>query len=201
LQQWQLIHATGVLVNDTSPDGDALRADLLTAPMHGTVVLNSNGSFTYTPRLGFSGIDTFTYVASSGVLVSRPTTVKIEVQGSWHNSFNGYDVDADGNVSPLDALMIINALNRSNDMIGLIPAIVGYLDVDDTRDVSPLDVLLVINYLNSVSQSGLTGSSEGRDQFFIEYQGEESLEEELVLQKKLSRPFSRQFSNLKIPGH
>ncbi len=201
LQQWQIIHATGILENDNSADGDALRADLLSAPKHGTVLLRPNGSFTYTPRLGFSGIDTFTYVASSSVLVSRPTTVTIDVQGSWHNAFNGYDVDANGNVSPLDVLMIINALNRSNDMIGLIPAIVGYVDVDDSRDVSPLDVLLVINYLNSASQAGFTGSSEGRDQFFIEYQGEESLEEEMVLKKKLSRPFSRQFSNVKIPGH
>src|SRR5439155_1283209 len=38
----------GVLANDTDADGDALTAVLVTGPMHGTLTLNANGSFTYT---------------------------------------------------------------------------------------------------------------------------------------------------------
>ncbi|WP_119080383.1 Ig-like domain-containing protein [Chitinophaga alhagiae] len=37
-----------VLTNDRDPDGNALTASLVTAPVNGTVVLNADGSFTYT---------------------------------------------------------------------------------------------------------------------------------------------------------
>jgi hypothetical protein len=57
-----------VLSNDTDVDSAAasLRAVLGTAPSNGSVVLNANGSFTYTPASGFTGTDTFTYVANNG---------------------------------------------------------------------------------------------------------------------------------------
>jgi hypothetical protein len=33
-------------------------------PAHGTVVLRSDGSFTYTPDAGYSGFDSFSYLVS-----------------------------------------------------------------------------------------------------------------------------------------
>jgi VCBS repeat-containing protein len=53
----------GVLVNDTDPEGDPLHATLVTEPGHGTVELNADGSFTYTPVPDFNGTDTFRYTA------------------------------------------------------------------------------------------------------------------------------------------
>jgi hypothetical protein len=41
---------TGVLANDTDPDGDTLTVTANTNPAHGTVTVNANGSFTYTPN-------------------------------------------------------------------------------------------------------------------------------------------------------
>ena len=35
-------------------------------PAHGTVMLDADGSFTYTPDANFAGTDTFTYVATTG---------------------------------------------------------------------------------------------------------------------------------------
>ena len=52
---------------DTDPDGDKLFASLASAPANGNVVLNSDGSFSYTPNSGFVGTDTFTYKASDGI--------------------------------------------------------------------------------------------------------------------------------------
>ena len=80
-----------VLGNDTDVDSAAssLRAVLGTAPSHGSVVLNANGSFTYTPTTGFAGTDTFTYSANNGTwrntgvsmsANSAPATVTIVVQ-------------------------------------------------------------------------------------------------------------------------
>ncbi|QDU26633.1 Serine-aspartate repeat-containing protein D precursor [Anatilimnocola aggregata] len=71
---------TGVLANDREVDGDSLSAALSTNPANGTLVFNSNGSFTYTPRTGFSGIDSFAYLASDGLLNGNLVTVTIDVK-------------------------------------------------------------------------------------------------------------------------
>ena len=58
------IPVPGVLNNDIDADGDILTAAKLSNPVHGTVTLNANGSFTYTPAVDFSGTDSFTYSAN-----------------------------------------------------------------------------------------------------------------------------------------
>src|SRR5436190_1386227 len=60
------VAAPGVLANDVDADGPALTATLLTNPSHGSVVLSSNGAFTYNPAHNFFGTDTFTYRVSDG---------------------------------------------------------------------------------------------------------------------------------------
>src|SRR5262249_49435750 len=70
---------SGVLGNDTDPDGDLLHALLVTGPAHGTVTLNPDGTFTYTPSPNFNGIDSFTYKANDGSLDSNVATVTITV--------------------------------------------------------------------------------------------------------------------------
>ena len=62
------VAAPGVLGNDSDVDGDALSAVLASGPSHGTLVLNANGSFTYTPEANYNGSDSFTYKASDGSL-------------------------------------------------------------------------------------------------------------------------------------
>ena len=57
---------SGVLANDTDADGDVLAASLLTDVSHGTLTLNADGSFTYTPDADFFGTDTFDYTVSDG---------------------------------------------------------------------------------------------------------------------------------------
>ncbi|QUD89314.1 beta strand repeat-containing protein [Phenylobacterium montanum] len=73
--------ASGVLSTDTDPNGLAMTASLATngGPSHGTLTLNADGSFTYTPTLGFAGTDSFTYVASDSQGSSTPTTVTLNV--------------------------------------------------------------------------------------------------------------------------
>jgi VCBS repeat-containing protein len=70
--------APGVLGNDTGGSG-TLTATEVKGPASGTLTLNSNGSFTYTPNTGFSGTDSFTYTATDGVNTSAPATVTITV--------------------------------------------------------------------------------------------------------------------------
>lgn len=73
------IAATGVLGNDTDSDGSTLTALLATGPANGSLTLNANGSFTYTPNANFNGVDSFTYHANDGSLDSNLATVNIMV--------------------------------------------------------------------------------------------------------------------------
>jgi VCBS repeat-containing protein len=73
------VPAKGVLNNDTDPEGDALTAALASNPAHGSVSLNPNGAFTYTPATGYTGADSFTYRANDGSLNSNTATVTISV--------------------------------------------------------------------------------------------------------------------------
>lgn len=52
-----------VLVNDFDPDNNNLIINTtpVTSPAHGTVTLNSNGTYTYTPESSFVGTDSFVY--------------------------------------------------------------------------------------------------------------------------------------------
>ncbi|MDO8914776.1 MAG: tandem-95 repeat protein [Coriobacteriia bacterium] len=72
--------APGVLANDADTEGDTPSARLLTHPLHGSVVMSPDGSYTYTPDEDFSGLDTFTYAANDGVSDSNPATVTITVR-------------------------------------------------------------------------------------------------------------------------
>jgi VCBS repeat-containing protein len=73
------VAAAGVLANDSDVEGSPLTAVLVSGPAHGTLTLNANGSFTYTPAANFSGSDSFTYQANDGSLNSNPATVTITV--------------------------------------------------------------------------------------------------------------------------
>ena len=68
-----------VLANDSDPDGDELSAILVSQPGNGSVQLNSNGTFSYTPNAGFSGNDSFSYRANDGELNSGQATVSLTV--------------------------------------------------------------------------------------------------------------------------
>ena len=67
-----------VLGNDTDPDGDTLTTTAITvAPTHGSAVVQSNGSITYTPAAGWAGVDTYTYRVSDGRGLTATATVQI----------------------------------------------------------------------------------------------------------------------------
>ncbi len=75
------VNAPGVLANDTDVDNPSgsLTAAAGTPPANGTLAGNGNGGFLYTPRLNFTGADSFTYLVSDGNAQSAPVTVNILV--------------------------------------------------------------------------------------------------------------------------
>ncbi|MCF9425002.1 tandem-95 repeat protein, partial [Vibrio parahaemolyticus] len=68
-----------VLGNDTFESTDKLVSlDAENGPKNGTVIVNNDGTVTYTPDDNYVGKDTFTYVVTSGG-VSESTTVEVNV--------------------------------------------------------------------------------------------------------------------------
>ncbi|HET9595516.1 MAG TPA: Ig-like domain-containing protein [Anaeromyxobacteraceae bacterium] len=74
-----------VLANDTAAAGTAINpasVKISSAPLHGTAVVNADGSITYTPVLNYTGADSYQYtVANTAGAVSTPATVSIVVEG------------------------------------------------------------------------------------------------------------------------
>jgi len=60
-------------------EGSALSPVLASAPAHGTVELNADGTYSYIPRRSYAGTDTFTYRVSDGDLSSSLVTVTATV--------------------------------------------------------------------------------------------------------------------------
>ena len=87
------ILSAGVLVNDADPDGDAITAVLLQGPLHGTLLLQPDGSFSYVPDDAFSGSDTFQYRAWDGTLFSDPVTVSLQIDATAPGPGGGGDDD------------------------------------------------------------------------------------------------------------
>ncbi|MDF4710130.1 tandem-95 repeat protein [Vibrio parahaemolyticus] len=68
-----------VLGNDTFEGADkVVSLDAENSPKNGTVIVNNDGTVTYTPNDNYVGKDTFTYVVTSGG-VSESTTVSVDV--------------------------------------------------------------------------------------------------------------------------
>ena len=91
--------AGDVSINDTPGDGQNTYSIVSTeAPNHGTLALNSNGSFDYEPDLNFIGTDTFGYQFSDDDGESANATVTINVLDSQLD-----DDDGDGVIDSADA--------------------------------------------------------------------------------------------------
>ena len=140
-----------ILVNDTDVDDDhaTLTAERQTDPTHGRITWwAANGGLRYEPDPGFSGIDSFTYLAFDGEDYSELATAVIEVIGTvkipgdtngdkkvddqdaavlaanWGESHSGAsngDFDGDGFVGPADAAILAANWGDYNEAAAAVP--------------------------------------------------------------------------------
>ena len=73
------VAAAALLGNDADVDGDTLTILSVSNGVNGTVVLNPDGTVTFTPSANFVGQATFTYIATDGTADSAPATVTVNV--------------------------------------------------------------------------------------------------------------------------
>ncbi len=84
----------GTLPQATDVDGDTLTYTLKTQPLNGTVVVNEDGTYSYTPNQNFYGEESFTYEVSDGELTSEATITlnvanvrdDLTIYGNNHNN-------------------------------------------------------------------------------------------------------------------
>ncbi len=155
---------TGVDIIDVRGSGDnTLRTDLASVlnNMDGTtdsLELRSDAGDQLVLDAGWSLTDTLVLdTIFYRVLKKSDATLHLAGPNDWQNPVDILDINADGIVVPLDALIVINELN-GRALIGkhgeLPPAAQfnpfpdHYLDVDGNGFCAPLDALRIINYLN-----------------------------------------------------
>lgn len=77
-----VIPAPGLLVNDYDPDGDEIFVCGISSPSNGELTVQPDGSFSYTPNSGFTGIDQFTYDVCDENGGKSTSTVYLDVLAS-----------------------------------------------------------------------------------------------------------------------
>ncbi|MDA9555230.1 Ig-like domain-containing protein, partial [Pelobium sp.] len=130
------IQTPGIIINDNDPDDDAIKVSLNTvrdpdAPQgnlsgnaiafetkNGAVRLNSEGSFTYTPKKNFNGVERFMYKVSDGSLMSNTATVSIQVL-----AVNDPPVAVDDNFTTLEDTPVNGTVATNDSDIDLDPLI------------------------------------------------------------------------------
>ena len=89
------VAAPGVLGNDISNGGGAMTAELVDPVTSGALVLNANGSFTFTPSSGFTGEAIFRYRAVNSFGAGNTASVTLTVGGTLPTTADdGYSTGA-----------------------------------------------------------------------------------------------------------
>ena len=157
-----------VASNDEDPDGslDLTGIVIVDDPVRGQAVPLGDGTIRYIPDPGFLGFDSFQYTITDNLgRASTPADVEVRVVASrLQNPDENFDVNGSGEVSAIDALLVINLLFRSGNVSG-IP--VGpddrgpnFYDVDGNQIITANDAFRVINELNRRTSNGGTPQGE-----------------------------------------
>jgi lysophospholipase L1-like esterase len=126
------VAANGVLANDSDPESSTLNAILVDPISSGSLTLNPNGGFDFTPASNFVGAATFSYKANDSALDSNVVTVTITVDpvtdnyADWLAEFGtagnpGDDPDRDSITNAVEYVVGGNPKNQSN--VALLPSI------------------------------------------------------------------------------
>ena len=122
-----------VLLNDSDGDGDGLTTPvIITNVSSGSLTLNNDGTFEYTPVRGFEGVVTFTYEICDNVDASvrlcdqAQVTINVLVDTDCDDVPDEYDLDSDND----GILDVDETLTADSDGDG----IPNYLDIDSDND-------------------------------------------------------------------
>ncbi|MGC3945426.1 MAG: Ig-like domain-containing protein [Chryseolinea sp.] len=107
---------------DVDPDGTALSVNItpVLAPVNGSIVLNANGTYTYTPNAGYSGTETITFqVCDNGTplpaaCVDRTLTITINSVNDEPSFVKGTDQTVNEDVAPVTATAWAKSISKGD---------------------------------------------------------------------------------------
>lgn len=145
---------------------------------------------------------TITAMDSSGQRPSHSESFLIDVLANanpFHNQGSPLDVDDSGQVTPLDALLILNSISQAGGggVISQFSPTGYYWDVNGDGVISPLDALLVLNHINQ--NSSATGISPSPADDEDEEEGESGLAPVPVPESPESDPVPQVPAESEIP--
>jgi hypothetical protein len=136
-----------------------------------------DGSVGVLSRSGATSFDTYRIRTNDPAFATAPLAAAAAPAASFSTAssepvssqlYDPLDVDRDGYVSPIDAVLIINYLNSHHGggaQAALSDSVrTETLDVDGDQAVSPIDAVLVINHLNATRPAEAEG--EAADAYF-----------------------------------
>ena len=136
--------ANNLLNNDSDADGDTLTVSLVSGTSNGTLSLNSDGAFNYTPNLNFNSTDSFIYQISDGNGGTAQANVTLTV-----NSVNDLPVALDDSYSFAEDFTWVRAVTDGDQLLSN--------DTDADSDVLTVNTMPI----SGVSNGTLTLNSDG----------------------------------------
>ena len=131
--------ADGVLANDFDADADVLAIELLSDVSHGTLTLNSDGSFDYVNTNPTVAEDQFTYRLNDGLADSEEATVTLQIE----------------NATPW---VVSDSYHVTHDQSLLVDVASGLLSNDYDDDDDPMTAVLVDDVVNGTLTLAADGS-------------------------------------------
>ena len=159
-----------ILVNVLANDGiDTALIEILAADIvdgAGTIEIVDDTQLRYTPEPGMLKPHRIRYTArdAAGTLIDAIATIDPDLQ--WHNPQNRLDTNADGQITPVDAIVSINTIQEHGFALvedletvltdqpedGLFEHF--YVDSDNNGRVSAADVISIINFIADRAEVG-----------------------------------------------
>ncbi|MBQ4799501.1 tandem-95 repeat protein [Pseudoalteromonas sp. MMG006] len=150
---------SNVLTNDTDEYNSTLITNTTAqvSPQHGSVIINSSGEFTYTPRANFNGVDAFSYQVINELGMTDTGIVEITINAVNDAPIaldNTYNIDSDGTLSIIAPGLLANDSDIDLDT----------LTVDTTPVASPTKGSITLNTDGSFEYIG-SANMQGTDSF------------------------------------
>ncbi|MCG9911083.1 MAG: Ig-like domain-containing protein, partial [Flavobacteriales bacterium] len=142
-----------VSTNDSDLDGPGATYTLAGGPSNGSVTVNPDGTFTYTPNLNFDGTDTFTYSLCDGGTpnLCDTATVTISILGSN----NPPVANADFATTPEDTPVVISVVSNDTDVDGnIVPNSVSIVSLPSNGSVFVNSLTGAITYTPNLNFNG-----------------------------------------------
>ncbi len=139
-----------MLTNDFDPNGDSLAVQMtpIDAPNNGTVVINADGSYTYTPNTDYIGIDYFEYAVCEITTAAYCDTARVNIHiipnGSPNSGLPPIAMN-DENLTYINMPVNGNVLANDLDPEGTVMTVSGVV-IQPTNGVVSLDPMGIYTY-------------------------------------------------------